>query len=203
MFSGIIETIGKIIAINLIDGCKQFVIQPAIEFDYLIIGDSIAVNGICLTITEFDATIFKATAVPETLRVTNLNFLKINDTVNLERSLKLNARIGGHYVQGHVDSIEKILAIDMDQSNAWLVKISLSAKLAHYLIPKGYITLDGMSITIIEVADNYFTITLIPHTQDVTISKNYRIGSVINIEVDMMGKYIENFIQHHHVTAER
>lgn len=191
MFSGIVEVIGYITALVMQDGCKHFSITPAIPFEDLVIGESISVNGICLTVTNFTATSFDVTTVPETLRLTNLDFLKLNDTVNLERSLKMGARIGGHYVQGHVDGIGEILEITHDNSAALLVKISLPEKLANYVVNKGYITLDGMSITVIESTPHWFTVTFIPHTQAVTITNQYIVGYKINIEADIFGKYVE------------
>ena len=197
MFSGIVETIGKIIDIQMQQGCKVFTIQAATLLTDLVIGESIAVNGVCLTITQFNEHSLKVTAVPETLRLTNLNFLEMTHYVNLERSITPSTRIGGHYVQGHVDCIGEILAIQQDTSNALLVKISLPQTYSTYLINKGFIALDGMSITIIDAAKDYFTVTFIPHTQQVTITKNYTVGSLINIEVDMMGKYIEKLLKVH------
>lgn len=193
MFSGIVETIGKILQIELINGCKQFTIAPNIKLDDLHIGDSIAINGVCLTITEFTSTNFKVTAVPETLRLTNLDQLIEQQPVNIERSLLPTTRLGGHFVQGHVDGTGKILAITSDHSDAWLVKIGLADSLMIYLVNKGFVTIDGMSITIIHVSSDYFTVTLIPHTQAVTIANQYNVGNLVNIEVDMMAKYIEKF----------
>lgn|SRR3990167_3549380 len=195
MFSGIIETTGTILQIDFVKSCKQFSISPMKAFNDLTIGDSIAVNGVCLTVTEFDATIFKVTAVPETLFLTNLDDLMVNHSVNLERSLKFGDRIGGHHVQGHIDGAGEILELVSDNSNAYLVKLRIPEKLAKYVIAKGYIALDGMSMTVIKILPSGLTITLIPHTKKVTIANQYQIGTKINIEVDRMGKYIENFIQ--------
>lgn len=191
MFSGIVELIGYITAIEMHNGCKNLCIQPTSPFDDLTIGDSVSINGICLTVTHFTDTHFNVTVVPETLRLTNLNHLNVNDPVNLERSLKVGSRIGGHYVQGHVDGVGEILDITNDNSNALLVKISIPERLAKYVVNKGYITLDGMSITVIEAHSNWFTVTFIPHTQDVTVTNRYIVGSKINIEVDILGKYVE------------
>ena len=192
MFSGIVECIGIITSIIMENGCKHLSIQAAMPLDDLMIGESISVNGICLTVTDFTATHFNVTVVPETLRITNLGDLEINDAVNLERSLKLGSRMGGHYVQGHVDGVGEILELTHDQkSTALLVKISLPEKLSNYVVRKGYITLDGMSITIIEAAHNWFTVTFIPHTQAVTTVQQYAIGRKINIETDIVGRYVE------------
>jgi riboflavin synthase len=194
MFTGIVETVGSIMHIEREEGCKHFTIKPVLSFDDLKIGDSIAINGICLTVTHLTTDTFNVTAVPETLRLTNLTHLHMNHVVNLERSLKLSDRLGGHYVQGHVDGMGQIIDLDHDESAAWLVKISLPVHLAKYVINKGYITLDGMSITVIQSTPEWFTVTFIPHTQAVTITQQYKKGSWINIEVDMMGKYIEKLI---------
>lgn len=194
MFTGIVETIAHVTAIEMQNGCKVFSITPSIAYDDLVIGESIAINGICLTVTHFTSTSFNVTVVPETLRLTNLEDLKLHDPVNLERSLTLGSRMGGHYVQGHVDGVGEVIEINPDNSDALIVKISLPEKLAKYVVNKGYITLDGMSITIIESTPHWFTVTFIPHTQEVTITHQYIVGSKINLEVDILGKYIEKIV---------
>lgn len=194
MFSGIVETIGYITAIKMQDGCKLLSITPSTPLDDLSVGDSISINGICLTVTQFSATQFNVTVVPETLRLTNLDVLELYHPVNLERSLKMGNRISGHYVQGHVDGIGEILEISQDDKAALLVKISLPETLAKYVVNKGYITLDGMSITVIEATPDWLTVTFIPHTQAVTIISQYSVGRKINIEVDIFGKYIEKIV---------
>lgn len=197
MFSGLVETIGCITRIVKLDGCHHFTITPNVPFDDIALGDSIAVNGVCLTVTDFTVTHFHVTAVPETLRLTNLGGLTEGGVVNLERSLKVNSRLGGHFVQGHIDGVGEIMELTPDHSSAWLVKIRPPANLNKYLVNKGYITLDGMSITIIESTADWFTITLIPHTQAVTIAQHYTVSSQINIEVDILGKYVEKMIGAH------
>lgn len=194
MFAGIVETIGTIVNVNHHDGCTHFSIKPKDPFQGLTVGDSIAVNGVCLTITKFNADTFNVTLVPETLRLTNLKHKKTGDMVNLEQSLTLDKRIGGHYVQGHVDGTGKILAIESDNGRALLITISLPPALSKYIVKKGYITLDGMSITVINIENDNVTVTLIPHTQAVTISKHYQLNDEINIETDIMGKYIQKAI---------
>ena len=194
MFTGIVETIGTIDHIVTSGDCMHLTISPRIKFDDLHIGDSVAINGVCLTITEFSATCFHATVVPETLRLTNLGDLALGSHVNLERSMQANARIGGHYVQGHVDGVGKIMDLQTDGETTWIAKIRIPSALEKYVINKGYIGLDGMSITVIETSLTWFTVTLIPHTQDVTIVKHYHIGTKINIEVDMVGKYVEKLL---------
>lgn len=194
MFSGIVETTGLITHIHLEDGCKHFSISPVTLFDDIIIGDSIAINGICLTVTHFTDTTFHVTAVPETLRLTNLNDLNVNDIVNLERSLKMGDRIGGHNVQGHVDGCGQVAEMHYDDSTALLIKFSIPEKLSRYIVAKGYITIDGMSITVIDTGLDWFTVTFIPHTQAVTNIKHYAVGKSVNLEVDILGKYIEKML---------
>jgi riboflavin synthase len=195
MFGGIVETIGIIKKLHNQHHCVEFIIAPQQPCDDLAIGQSIAVNGVCLTITDFTTDIFHVTAVPETLRVTNLSELTVGDAVNLERSLKLNSRLGGHYVQGHVDGVGEILDWHQKGDAPVLAKISIPTGCAQYLVKKGYITLDGMSITLIEVTDTWFTVTFIPHTQAVTIVHYYKKGQKINIEVDILGKYVERILR--------
>jgi riboflavin synthase len=195
MFGGITETTGKVIEINKQDDCLYLQIKPCIVLDDIKIGDSIAVNGVCLTVTRVNQSIFSITAVPETLQLTNLKYLKIDDIVNLERSLSMQSRIGGHYVQGHVDFCGEMIELLEDGKLTKIAKISYPPSYANYLIKKGYITLDGMSITLIDVAANYFTVTFIPHTQAVSIVKHYQVGTKINVEVDMIGKYVEKLLR--------
>lgn len=195
MFSGITETLGLIQQIREENHCTHFIIQHHGLFDDLNIGDSVAVNGTCLTVTQFDSTTFSVTAVPETLRVTNLGLLKINSSVNLERAIRANQRIGGHYVQGHVDTLATINAIEQDGEGAIIVDFSLEKKWQRYLIHKGYIAIDGMSLTVMETHDQGFKVTFIPHTQAVTVVQHYVVGHRVNIEVDMMSKTIEKLMR--------
>lgn len=198
MFSGIVETLGHILAITSESACKHFKIAPLLKFDDLSIGDSIAVNGICLTVRQFDADSFQVTAVPETLRLSNLDRLAVGSKVNLERSLKVTARLGGHFVQGHIDGLGRIIDLKQDSaSTALIARIALPAHLTKYIIPKGFVAIDGMSITVIESDVESFTVTFIPHTQTVTLTQDYALHTELNIEVDMMGKYIEKILGAH------
>ena len=198
MFNGIVETIGTIKEIKIDNHLKHFEVIPTQVFSDLVIGESIAINGVCLTVTAFTPLSFYVTVVPETLRVTNLDLLQVGSQVNLERSMTANGRFSGHYVQGHVDGVGQILSLEKDGSDALLVKISIPTRLSRYVVRKGYITLDGMSITVIDVDADSFTVTFIPHTQAVTIIKShYQIGAHINLEVDVMSKYIERLLEVH------
>jgi riboflavin synthase len=194
MFGGLVEAIGIVKNKIQNNDCIELHFSLSADFSDLKIGDSIAVNGVCLTITDLSVDGFSATAVPETLRLTNLQYLTVGSLVNLERSLAVNARIGGHCVQGHVDGIGEIVQIAHDDKNALLVKINIAKHLTKYIVKKGYITLDGMSITVIDSDIDFFTVTFIPHTQAVTIVNQYQVGTKVNIEVDILGKYIEKLI---------
>jgi riboflavin synthase len=194
MFSGIVETIGVIQHFEIIRDCLHVTLRPNLCFDDLKIGDSVAVNGVCLTVTAFDARQFSVVIVPETLRLTNLAALTVGAAVNLERSLNFNARIGGHCVQGHVDTRAEIKALTADGEAALIATIQVAPTIAKYIVKKGYVAIDGMSITVMDVSINSFTVTFIPHTQAVTIVNLYRTGTQVNIEVDIMGKYIEKLL---------
>lgn len=194
MFCGIVETTSLVKSIMWQDGCLHACISKPTDWDDLKIGDSVSVNGVCLTMTSFDTSSFNVTIVPETLRLTNLTALSPGQLVNLERSLKSTDRIGGHQVQGHVDCTGEIIELAKDNSDALLVKIAIPEHLSKYIVNKGFIAIDGMSITVIDVTSTWFTITLIPHTQAVTIANKYQVGSLLNIEVDMMAKYLEKLI---------
>lgn len=193
MFSGITETIGHIEKITSHEGCKDFIIHPHILFTDIQNGDSIAVNGVCLTVTKHDIKSFSVTAVPETLNLTNLNVLAINDKVNLERSMRADQRLGGHFVQGHVDGMGKIVEIQEEQG-ALRVKIEAPQNISAYLIHKGFIAIDGMSITLIEPTKENFTVTFIPYTIQNTLVKDYTIGTQVNLEVDMFAKIIHQHL---------
>lgn len=196
MFNGIVSDEGRICALSMREGCKHFSISLPPSFHDLKLGESVAVNGVCLTVTAFAEESFSTQAVPETLRLTNLDHLQLGSFVNLERAIKVNERISGHYVQGHVDGVGEILEIAQDaQSEALLVKISVPNHLSQYLVNKGYIALDGMSITLIDCQPNHFTVTFIGYTQKHTIVKTYQPGQLINLEVDILGKYVEKLLR--------
>ncbi|TAK74986.1 MAG: riboflavin synthase [Gammaproteobacteria bacterium] len=186
MFSGIVETVGLVNSLTYSLDDIKLTITPCEYFSDLKVGDSIAINGVCLTITDLQGETFNVTAVPETLRRSNLQHLSIDCLVNLERAIKANDRIGGHYVQGHVDDMGEIIEI-----KAQIFKISVPSNLTKYIVNKGYIALDGMSITVIEANEKWFSVTLIPHTKKVSIAAHYQLGTKINIEVDILGKHIE------------
>lgn len=208
MFSGIVETIGCITQTTDHAGCKDFVITTTeIPFSDIHMGDSIAVNGICLTVTAYyqhtqpqSHTVFHVTAVPETLKLTHLHQLKKGDAVNLERAMRADQRMGGHFVQGHIDGTGKIIDIQdesEDTHSALLVTIRASQAITRYTVPKGFITIDGMSITLIDTTPEYFTVTFIPHTISHTIVKHYTVGTCVNLEADILAKTVKKLLENY------
>ena len=192
MFSGIVEEIGVVRDIVATDKSKKITITCEKVLDGVIVGDSISVNGVCLTAITIDNNQFTADIVNETLIKTNLGSLNKDSKVNLERSLQYNQRVGGHLVQGHIDTIGKIVSIhETDEWNEIMIDIDDNFK--KYCIYKGSIAIDGASLTIANIDKNVIKIALIPHTLEHTISSDYTDGDFVNIETDMYGKYIENF----------
>lgn len=190
MFTGIIEEVGKI---KNIGGGKITIFAKKILED-INMGDSIAVNGICLTATTFDANAFTADIMPETIRRASLFTAKSGDAVNLERALTPSTRMGGHIVSGHIDGAGEIISLAEDK-NAVLMKIKADAKILRYIVEKGSVALDGISLTVASVSANDFTVSLIPHTRKITNLREKKIGDIINIETDIIGKYVEKFLQ--------
>lgn len=190
MFTGIVEEVGRIKAIG--SGVLQVSASKVLEDVQL--GDSIAVNGICLTVTEFSGSSFRADVMPETIRRTSLAELKIGSPVNLERALTLSSRLGGHIVSGHIDGVGRIVSLK-DDKNAILMKVAADAGILHYIVEKGSVALDGISLTVAAVTDRDFTVSLIPHTRQVTNLGSKGEGSLINIENDVVGKYVEKLLQ--------
>lgn len=193
MFTGIIEEIGKVENIiknthsfKLIVKCKK-VIQD------VSVGDSIAVNGACLTVTEFGENSFSADVTSETMRRTAFSLLQIGTEVNLERALSFNGRLGGHIVLGHVDCCGKIISERKDE-NAVHIKIETEEKWFKYIIEKGSIAIDGISLTISEKSGKTFIVTIIPHTGIKTTLLNKKVGDMVNLECDYLGKFVEQLI---------
>nr|WP_084053736.1 riboflavin synthase [Desulfonispora thiosulfatigenes] len=193
MFTGLIEEIGVLKSITAGNESLKVAITASEILIDTKLGDSIAVNGVCLTVISFTNSEFVAQVMPETFHKTNLKELKIGEKVNLERALKVGGRLGGHMVSGHVDGLGKVIDIKTSEI-AKIFSIEVKEEIGKYLIPKASIAIDGTSLTIVDVKDNYFTVSLIPHTVDVTILGSKRKGSQVNLEVDMMGKYVEKFI---------
>jgi riboflavin synthase len=195
MFVGIIQGIGKVIAKTLIEKGLCLSIAYSTQLG-LKIGDSIAVNGACLTVTHFDANYFEVELVQETLDKTNLGQLEIDDCVNIEYAAKIGDSIGGHMVQGHVDATGTVQEIWQDGVAKWL-RISFDPKWKLLLVSKGFITIDGASLTLVEANADNFTVTLIPHTQTQTITARYKIACKVNLEFDVFAKQIQRFMEHY------
>ncbi|HOJ38207.1 MAG TPA: riboflavin synthase [Ignavibacteriales bacterium] len=190
MFTGLIEEIGKVIKIQKVINGVEYTISCSKVLENIEIGDSIAVNGVCQTVTKFDNNSFTVFAVEETLLKTTLKNLSINQFVNLETSLTLNKKIGGHIVYGHVDTTGQIVNIQNNSSEV-LLSIQFDREYSKYLIHVGSIAIDGVSLTIAKLDDNNFTVAIIPHTFENTIFKFYKKYDFVNLEFDVIGKYVE------------
>lgn len=193
MFTGIIEEIGKIVRISNIAGGKKIKISAKLILTDLKTDDSVAVNGVCLTATKVESDGFWADAVGETLNKTTLSFLKENSEVNLERALTLQTRLGGHLVQGHVSAIGEITEIKKLGEN-YSLECLIPEKLTKYIIDEGSVTINGISLTVAKIINQRITISVIPHTWDNTNLKYMKVGYKINIEVDVIAKYIEKLL---------
>jgi riboflavin synthase len=193
MFTGIIEEIGVVERIMQQGEAIQLTLQANKILGDVNLGDSIAVNGVCLTVTSFDKKKFSADIMPETVRATSLQLLRKGSHVNLERAMAAGGRFGGHFVSGHVDGIGTIVK-KTRVSNAVYYEIEIPEDLRKFVLPKGSMCVDGTSLTVFGTTDNTFTISLIPHTMSETILGAKDSGDIVNLECDMLAKYIEQFI---------
>ncbi|WP_018337317.1 riboflavin synthase [Butyricimonas synergistica] len=194
MFTGIIEEIGTIKGIKRGNRSVVLEVKAKKVLEDLKVGDSIATNGVCLTVTSFSGGSFCADVMPETMQRSNLGGLHAGDPVNLERALSLNGRLGGHIVSGHVDGMGKIVGREKDENAIW-VTIATSADLLRYIVEKGSITIDGISLTVVAVTDSGFTVSIIPHTQDETTLVKKQVGDDVNLENDVIAKYVEKLMR--------
>lgn len=193
MFTGIVEEMGNVTAIEQVDGAWQMVIAADIVLGDAKLGDSIAVNGTCVTVTDMIDNTFRVGIAPETMLKTNLGDLIVGSPVNLERSMPANGRFDGHMVQGHVDGTGVIREIRPDNESL-VVTIEAAPELLRYIVKKGYVAIDGTSLTIVDVSDKTFTFMLIAYTQAHIIIPKKSAGDRVNIEVDIVGKYLEKFL---------
>lgn len=193
MFTGIVEEIGKITSVTTGPQSLTLSISCTKVLSDVNIGDSIAVNGVCLTVAQFSASHFTADVMPETFNATNLHELRSGSRVNLERAMIANGRFGGHIVSGHVDDTGEIISM-RHVENAVYIEVQITQDLLKYFIPKGSVTVDGTSLTVFGVTDSGFVISLIPVTQEDSIIGKKRIGDKVNIECDMLAKYIERLL---------
>lgn len=200
MFTGIIEEIGQITSIQATADAIALTVQASKVLEDVQLGDSIAVNGVCLTVTTFTSKSFTADVMPETIDATSLRSLKRGSVVNLERAMAANGRFGGHIVSGHVDGVGTLLR-KTPKGNAVYVDIQLPKELAAQCIHKGSICVDGISLTIFNVTDTSVTVSLIPHTYAETILSKKQVGDIVNIECDLFGKYVQHFMAQRQATS--
>ncbi|MEV8534116.1 riboflavin synthase [Streptomyces sp. NPDC051211] len=193
MFTGIVEELGEVTAVEQLAEASRFRLRGPVVTEGAKHGDSIAVNGVCLTVVDTADGEFTADVMQETLNRSSLGGLTQGSRVNLERPMALGGRLGGHLVQGHVDGTGEILS--RTPSEHWeIVKVSLPANLSKYVVEKGSITVDGVSLTVVEAAADYFTISLIPTTLALTTLGIKQSGDPVNLEVDVLAKYVERLL---------
>lgn len=194
MFTGIIEGVGRLAARESIGGDVRFTFEVGgLPFDNVQLGESIAVNGVCLTVIEFDAASFKADASTETLSLTTLGALSVGAALNLERAMRPTDRLGGHLVSGHVDGIGKVLSIH-DDARAQRWRFAAPQALLKYIAKKGSICVDGVSLTVNEVDGEGFEVALIPHTVSHTRFAETKVGDAVNLEIDLVARYVERLL---------
>lgn len=190
MFTGIVEEVGAIRSIEK----DTLVTRASKVLENTRVGDSIAVNGVCLTVVSMDNSSFKVNVMPETLKRTNLGTLHPGTEVNLERALRVGDRMGGHFVQGHIDATGKLASI-LPLEKALLVRYWAPSNLLTYIVPQGFIAVDGVSLTVVEVDGSSFAVSLVEITQKTTNLTKRRIGEPVNLEVDILAKYIERSLK--------
>jgi len=194
MFTGIIEGVGRIAALEARGGDVRLRVEVGtLPFEAVQPGESIAVNGVCLTVVEFDAGSFAADASNETLSLTTLGTLQVGAPVNLERAMRPTDRLGGHLVSGHVDGVGRVLAI-VEDARAQRWRFAAPAALLRYVAKKGSICVDGVSLTVNEVDADGFEVALIPHTVSHTAFAQTRVGDAVNLEIDLVARYVERLL---------
>ena len=193
MFTGIVEELGNISKIKKTDTGKKFTITAKSIMDDLKVGDSVSVNGVCLTVTTYDESSFNLDLVKETLKKSNLGDLKKGNSVNLERAITLSTRLGGHILQGHVETVGVIMD-KVPSGDGTTLSVGIDPGFMRYCISKGSIALDGVSLTIASMSENIIKIALIPHTLEMTTLGLKDVGDSLNIETDIIGKYIERLM---------
>lgn len=190
MFTGIIEEVGNVENIKLGNGFSEISIGCSTVLEETKLGDSIAVNGVCLTVKDIGRGFFKADIMGETLDKSNLGNLQSGSSINLERALRVGDRLGGHIVSGHIDGVGEIIKIDSKEDGTWF-SIKADEEILRHIIYKGSITIDGISLTVAYVDDEIFKVSVIPHTLKNTILNTKKVFSKVNLECDMIGKYVE------------
>ncbi|WP_077339261.1 riboflavin synthase [Pseudocolwellia agarivorans] len=196
MFTGIIEAVGQIGTIQInAQGARITVLTGQLDMHDVKLGDSIATNGICLTVVDFSTNTFSADVSNETLARTGFAHYKSGQKVNLEKAMLPTTRFGGHMVSGHVDALSEIVAVEHD-GNSIHYWVSMPNDLAGYIAEKGSVTIDGTSLTVNSLSENKFRLTIVPHTTEQTIISSYQVGSKVNLEVDLIARYIERLLTH-------
>ncbi len=193
MFTGLIEEIGTIESITHLGGGKKLKINANKVISDVKVDDSIAVDGCCQTVISFNNNCFEVIAIEETLRKTTLGDFKVGKKVNLERALRVGDRLGGHYVQGHVDCVGQVKKIQKEKTD-WLVGIQFPVEFKKYVVSVGSICLNGISLTVANVESNILNVAIIPHTFGNTNLKDWKVGGKINLEFDILGKYVESIL---------
>ena len=194
MFTGIVEELGEVVALEDLGQAARLTVRGEVVTSDAAHGDSIAVNGVCLTVVDSSAGCFTADVMAETLRRSSLGVLTVGSPVNLERAVRVSDRLGGHVVQGHVDAAGELLAVT-PQEHWTVVRVSLPHGLGRYVVEKGSITVDGVSLTVSAVAADWFEISLIPTTLSLTTLGSKTVGDPVNLEVDILAKHVEKLLQ--------
>lgn len=197
MFTGLVEETGTLQSIRRGSRSCVLTIGCSTVLEGSAIGDSIAVNGVCLTVTDMGSSYFTADAMPETLDRSSLGELKPGSIVNLERAMPADGRFGGHIVSGHIDGTGTIRSIVKDDNAVWYT-VAAEPGILRYIVEKGSVTIDGISLTVAYVDDREFKVSIIPHTQKVTALSEKKTGSIVNLECDIIGKYVEKLLQPYH-----
>jgi len=188
MFTGIIETLGKVTSLETKGGNLDITIESNLASE-LKIDQSVAHNGVCLTVVSLTDTTYTVTAIAETLKKTNLDSLKTNDFINLERAMILGSRLDGHIVQGHVDQTGECTGVCED-NGSWIFSFTYDSSTGNPTIEKGSITIDGTSLTVVNSGKNTFEVAIIPYTYEHTRFNTYKVGTIVNLEFDVIGKYV-------------
>lgn len=193
MFTGLVEELGEVVNLKSAGDLRRLEISAPVVAPKLQVGDSVAVNGVCLTVVEPGTDRFTTEVMPETISRSNLGQLQPGEGVNLERALAVGSRLGGHLVNGHIDGMGTVASIRKG-THTWLLAIETQADITRYLVSKGSIAIDGVSLTIIEAAASRFTVGIIPHTLKSTTLGLRRPGDKVNLEIDIIAKYVEQFL---------
>jgi riboflavin synthase len=190
VFTGIVEEVGTVTSVS----ARSLVVAASRVLKEMQLGSSIAVNGVCLTVTDFDSKSFSADVMTETLKRTNLGQLRVGDSVNLERPLALGGQVGGHLVQGHVDDTGRIASV-ISEGDSIVIRFEAPAEVMRFIVPKGFIAVDGVSLTVASRDTNSFGVSVVDYTRQHTILGSQKVGDTVNLEVDIIAKYVEQLSQ--------